>query len=456
MEIKKFGAIIFDSKTSPTSGWASFGDNGAPIQFIDQTELPSDVLWWSDCPYEAYHEHGRFSSNIRPSSYLCVTPKEIMAEWDINEKNIDPEACARVCGTVFNHAMRIVRGILKLTCPDRDVGSYFSEPTLAADMAGILPPFDYPQDDALEILKPNVAYSNISHTTVPWGPSLETIAVRRPRLDHAIRLLGSPAPVGPFEHIRGADLPPLADLIHLDRPVLAEIVVHRADPRYAPIFGWNVSGSRGVKVQRSWATHPELAALATFADIEIRSAFIGSSYSHLSSQLPEVVRSLIAEGSGSLSWSAGVAVDTLWRSATTGKSIKTGSKYRRAHTTWQGAWLKAYDKVEMFRLAMGLHQSGFRVANYGNGQVRCHMQKERYLELFLTAFQLGMVPAIVEVTQPVSPALLRQRTWGGDAETRGLAWKILTREAGDLWMMNRYPIASREDRAAMVEKVKAC
>lgn len=457
MEIKKFGAIIFDNIKNPTSGWASHGENGAPFHFIDQTELPSDVLWWSNCPYDVFHAHGRFASNIRPSSYLNVTTGEILAEWDINDSSVSADIYVRVCGTVFHHLMRIIRGLLKLTCPEKSSSDYFRGPQLAVDAADLLPGCEYPTGDAIDILRPGIAYSHLSYTTLPKDNGLVPMAVRRPRLDHAVRMLSAPAPVGPFVHVAGQDLPPLKDLINLDQPVMAEIIVHHGNPPYAPVFGWNVSASRGIKTQRTWAPHPELAVLASFADIEVRSAYIGTAYSHLSASLPDVVRGLIADGSGALSWSAGVAIDSLWRSATVGKSFQVSARqYRRAHTSWQGAWMRSYDKVEMFKKAMAFHLAGFRVSNYGGGLVRCLLPEERTLEYFLNAYQIGMVPAIVDVKQPVSTNLLRPRTWGGDPETRSLAWKILTRESGDLWMMDRYPIANREDRLAMNERIKAC
>jgi hypothetical protein len=459
MDYKKFGVIIFDDPKEPTSGWANDGSDKV-VRFIDQTELPSDILFLSNCTYDAYFSSGRrYLSNMRPSTYLDVTFADMLAEWGADVKKASDEWSARLCGAIFRDIMKMARGLLRRTCPDLSPHDYFLTSKLAQDMKVLLPAAEYPKDDTASILRTGIGYSGYTSTSVPIYRDALSIKVRRPRFDHTIDLLSTPIPNGPFSAFKGSSMGTAKDLVMLGRPVMAEVAVSSNDTGMSSIYGFGVVQSRGKRNQRAWVAHPELAAMNRFSHIDVKGVLLGTGYTALSRDLSDSIKMFLTDGGGNMSWSANILAETLWRAASVGYDSSApliGSMTVRPQTSWRGAWIKAADKVVTFQSALKLNNAGFRVTSYGSGWISCSVQPERIEEFVIAAFQNGLLPPMRDIERPISDRVLKNLKWGGHDSSYGYAVKILGKKDRDLWLMNRFPLISdTQERAEIIRRVTA-
>src|SRR3546814_19579766 len=94
--------------------------------------------------------------------------------------------------------------------------------------------------------------------------------------------------------------------------------------------------------------------------------------------MQDTTRDFLSDKFSDLSWSAGVVAETIWRAAALAEEKSKAGFLRdgeeRAHTSWQGAWLKAYDQSSMFANGMRLTELGYPVVSYGFGWVRIIVQ----------------------------------------------------------------------------------
>lgn len=453
MEYKKFGAIIFETPEDPGVGWASTGV-GDPKPFRDHTELPSDVLWWSNCSYDAFYRKGRlFASNLRPANYIDVSHLELCSEWGMQDNEMTPKATVVVSGTLFGHLMKMARGLIRIIRSDLPGSDYFVHNRLAQDLQVLLPAAEFPNDDAASILQSGIGFQNYTATTVNPTSGAQVIRIRRPRFDHAIDMLSTPVPIGPFKRFQGSKIGTAEDIARFSRPVIAEISVSHADPTLSPLFGFGVSMEKRKRVQRSWVPHPELAAMESFTSIQVKNAFLGDRYTTLSKDVADQIKAFLTDGGGNLSWSANILAETIWRAATVGMdtSEKVEKNKVRPQTSWRGAWIKAADKVVTFRHALRLHRAHFQVKTYGSGWISCLVPLERMKEFALTAYEAGLIMPVKNIPRSVTADVLRNHKWGGEPFSQIYAFNLMSKNTKGLWALNRFPlVSSNEERASLI------
>ena len=105
-----------------------------------------------------------------------------------------------------------------------------------------------------------------------------------------------------------------------------------------------------------------------FSEIDVKSIYMAEEYDLLGPQLPEPVKDFLTDKLAETSWSAGIVAETLWRAIPLAEDkTKPGAAVGgdRAHTSWQGAWLKGADKTSMFLSAMQLTEKGYSVVSHG-------------------------------------------------------------------------------------------
>lgn len=452
-----FGCVIFNDDDSLTSGWASIeGDTAFHVQ--DQTQLSNDVIWWSNASYESFYKAGRrgLISNLRPSNYLEVKPVDILQDWGLDPKNIGAAQFAQLAAALFSRIMRISRGLIKVINPDIHPDEIFIGRRLANDMKDLLPPAEFPDDDAASIAQSYVSFVPFTSTSVPSPAGGKRVVVRRPRIDHAIDILSSPVPNGPFIHKRGSQLPPLKELVNSPLPILAQVSLHKLSAEVSPLYGFGVTTSGAKKSPRSWVSHPELSTLEQFAEMDIRNAFIGSKYSVLSKEMNPLLQSFLTAPEAALSWSLGVVAETLWKAATVANSMpqfRPNNNDVRPQTSWRGIWIKAIDKLITMRYAMELHRAGFSVQMYNAGWISCSVQPSRMEEFTLAAWKSGLVPFLFDVPRPFVVSELARIPWGGDAGSRHWATMVMSKNSKPLWSLDQLPLLSQQEKAALIQSM---
>ena len=450
-----FGAVIFDDPDLAEGGWMSI-DGGPAVRIASQTALPTDTIFWSNLTFNAFFEaRGKIIPNIRGADYLPVKLKDMLKEWSADPAMIRPGDYVVMMSNVFRRVMGMAGGIsAELESP----APLFVNDKLAQDLRVVLPEAEFPRDDdeLNSVLRAGVGFSYTSLTTVRSRRDGVTMSVARPRLDHAIDILSSPVPNGPFIYRRGSTVPPARELARSSRPVMAEIRLHGVDPAIGSIYGFGLSPKRGAKVTRTWVAQPELAAMANWADIEVRGAIIGSNYGVLSQSILASLRKFLLSKQSSVSWSAGVLATTIWTAAAAGKPMtsRVANRDLVPQTSYRGAWLRGVDKVLTFGRAMAMHRAGFAVLSYNGGQVTCSVPPDRRDEFILAAWECGMTPSIFDVPRAFTEAGLASVAWGGDPNSRPMASLILQRKANVMWELDSMPLASEQERAEIVERIR--
>lgn len=406
---KRFGFVFFDDIKDPASGWASIaGQTAMRISSVD--DLSTGVIWWSNIDYSVFFFSTEIwrKSFLRHDRYLVVSPDRALAEWNNDPKRLTNDFKCIFLAQVFNRVMHSAFQLARRQIPTLTMEKLFGGQRLLDDLRVLMPEMDYPRADAAAIMKVDTAYAEFTKCTVRTPYDGENIILRRPRLLYAATMLQLPVPVGPFENMdrremRKAGGDDRAQFVReADKPFMVELTVERMDQNIAPIYGFsNASDKNKKKTTRSWVAHPEFLVLNEIAEMDIRSAWIGDSYKNLFEELDSNIHDFFNNPINDALWTSGIIAETLWRSMLLKESgDKVGRAAdgdERAGTSWEGAWIRAQDKVMMFAAAKQLTDRGYAVTSYGLGWVMCKVPREMKAEYLKDALSLGLVPAMSDI-----------------------------------------------------------
>lgn len=464
-ENRKFGVVLFDDDKDPATGWAAVaGSNKGAVRISGSNDLSTDTIWWTNISYDWFFRKTESwrSPWLRHDKYLVVSPTDVLREWGYDPKTVGADFMCKFSAEVFGRIMHISFKLLKESDPRVRMDTAFTGKTLREDLRCLLPEPEYPQGEAAAVMKSGQAWEEFTVTTARGIKGGKWVMLRKPRILYAMEMLQTPIPKGPFEFMSRGDIRSKTSdrvswVVSQDLPCMAEVSVLRMDGEVSPIYGFGNATDKDTRVQRSWVAHPEFIVLSKFAELDVKSVYIGHEYSRVMPDIPEPVREFLADKISEYSWSAGVVAETLWRAAALSEEKSKAGALRegedRAHTSWQGAWFKSADKSSMFLTSMKLTEMGYTVVSYGLGWVRCMVMEEDIPELINDGMTMGLLPQLVDVpegfyqeNQPVP--------WGGDKRSSMLAQFTLTRQKNLLWSMDKVPIIPYDKREEYLRKLK--
>lgn len=457
---RKYGVVLFDDESDPRGAWCAV--NGAAAKRIEgMNELSTDTLWLCNMSYQAFNQTTEAWRNpwLRGDGYLVVKFKDILAEWGLDPATTPPNYTATFCSTVFGRIMNLAFRLAR-ECDDKvRPSTFFSGGTLREDLRRLLPRAEFPRGEAATVLRTGHSYAEFTVTAVRGIKGAKQLMLRRPRMAHALDMLATPVPKGEFEFRSRSDLRQLSPdrvawIREATRPCMVELSVERMDADVAPIYGFGNATDKDKKVARSWVAHPEFLAMASFSDIEVKSAWVGKTYSQTNLEMAEPVRRFLSERNAETSWCAGIVAETLWRAACLGeeKGRNQAPLEERPQTSWRGAWIRAADKTAMFMTAMQLTERGYNVASYGLGWVAVRATEDQIADLLPDALTLGLIPKLNDI--PVGMFDTKARIpWGGDKQAQILAHLLMTRQKNLLWNLDKLPLYERSQQGEMLKKI---
>lgn len=452
---QKFGVILFDDDINPTDGWSSREGERAR-RVANMHELPTDTIWWTNLSYDRMRQSkAGINPWLRQDAYLVVKPRDALAEWGHNPNDTAPDSAAEFLAQVFSRVMNLALNLLGECIPNARPEQFLAGKTLRNDLSRLLPKADFPTDEAAVILRPGQAYAEYTTTTLRSPRGSRRVALRRPRMSHAMEMLTTPVPVGPFEvlgaqRLGDTNAERLAFVRNTDRPCMVEIVVNSMDGDIAPVYGFGNSMDKDKIIRRSWVTHPEALTMMTFADIEVRSVYLGARYKMLNLDLPEPVTAFLSSPFSDTSWAAGVVAETLWRAAAIMPDIgKQEPGAERPMSTWQGAWLKAADKTSTFGIALTLTRQGWSAGGYGMGACMSSVTEDQLEEMIRDGLSIGVMPRLFDIPSKMFAGGKRVG-WGGDKKCAMLAQMTMTTDKSMLWNLDRIPLYDSSERQAML------
>jgi len=462
---RRFGVVLFDDDKDPGPGWSfAVGDREAR-RVSGPDELSTGVIWWSNVNYEFFFRKTEIwrKSWLRHDKYLVVSHADVLREWNYDPKTVSPDFVCQFVATLFDRVMRLAFQLLRESNPRVRMDEAFTGQTLRHDLRKILPEPEYPKSEAASIMKAGQAFEEFTATGMRQVRDSRLVTLRKPRMLYATEMLQTLVPHGPFEfmsrrEIRERNADRVAFVRDSEQPCMAEITVERMAPEIAPIYGFGNSASKDKRSIRSWVSHPEFIVLQRLAEIDVKSVYIGREYGSLMNDLSDHVKEFLTDKQYDGSWSAGIIAETIWRSATLKEerskvgTLREGEDW--AETSWQGAWIKAADKVSMFLTALDLAKMDYPVLSYGLGWVRCAVPEESMKDFINDGLSLGLVPNMIDVPDGLYE---RERPvgWGGDQRSKILAQFTSTKYHNMLWNLDRVPTLPRDQRKRFLADLAA-
>lgn len=459
----KFGMVIFDDEKNPASGWASSeGEEAKRIEGVHQ--LATGTYWWTNCNYTSFFRDSEIGRNpwMKHDSYLTVTPKNMLKEWDYDLVATPPNEQTQFCSTMFSRIMNMAYMVAKQCRPELSMKNFFkdSSRSLRDDFRDFLPDAEYPKGEAASIMQNGQAFSEFTRTGTRGMKGAKSFKLIRPRMVHAMDMLTTPIPKGDFAYKNRNDLRKMSSdrvamVLNENHPVMAEITVDEMNGDIAPIYAFGSSVDKDKRVPRSWVPHSEFIAMSSFSELNVVSAFFGKEYGTIGQDMHEQMISFLQQKYGNMSWSAGVIAETIWRAASLAQEktrVKKDSD--RPMTSWRGAWLKSADKTVMFMHAMKLTDSGYNVMSYGLGWVMCMIQDDQRNDLIQDGLEIGLVPPMFEIPDNLyDKNSVRGVQWGGEKNTFPKVALELMKDKETLMEFDRIPLYEenrRDDIAASI------
>jgi len=448
---ERFGYVHFDFLDLPREGWLAIHGEEAR-RFRSPADIPSDGIFWCNLDWQHFHRGSSLGrmGHLRHASYLPIRPGDALAEFGLDADLLGPEETARYLALMFGGVMAWSSRLLAAAAPELPDERHFTRDSLRDDLLPIFPSPEFPRGDEVHALLEGHSYHNVSSTLAPYRKEALKIIVRRPRLRHALDILASPSPTGPYRFLSSEDLGTVDDVVENERPALGKLRLKEPSDAVFELYGFSNTISRAKRAVRSWAAHPEMDALRRMAEVELEGAWVGKGYRPLGSVLPEAVDPLLNGRLLRVSWSVGVACEAMWRAvlAPPPKPRGAGQSARIGDISWQGLWARAADKLILFPLVRSLAEKGYDVSSYGFGWILCYVDEPRLDEFLDDAAGFGLIPRIADI-----PKARGDVPWGGAKLDLPLAKLIYGKEIDRLVSLDRIAAYAPEEHGDIVTRV---
>ena len=256
---------------------------------------------------------------------------------------------------------------------------------MSQDIVKMLPKAPAPAASARDHLVRALTQSHQQDSVPDWPhttfePESVFVTLRYNRLNYANALLNCPVPKGQaWTYEKDVKDSPETLEYCMQHPSLvkASVEFDNVSSEHAALVAFGQAGARR-NLMRQWISQPELVWLRRFARITITSAWVDhSGYTKVAAaaRLPEL---FTVHPEACLSYSAGlIAANHLEAIA----SCQWSKKYKIDESNVWATWIRAYDRANMFALALKAHEAGFHVERYGSGSLKLRVSPEQLDQL---------------------------------------------------------------------------
>lgn len=427
----RYGVVIFDNGQPGGPGWSCIAGE-TPERIDSQVGLPTDVLWWSNAEYRDFRAGGLSQNGwFRHAGFTRIQMRQALSEWGAQKD--PPDAVAAMLATLFGRIMGCARLALEAASDSgRNLGrnegaasrlaggDCFRAPALAGDLSRLFPTPDQPRGDIELAVQQSVqVYTKTQVRGVRDGV---LIPLRRPRVPYALTMVTCAVPEGSWQFVGPERMPQSgrhAWLSGQGRPYFARVHVSGGEDDALALFAFG-SGAQdrgGGSVRRGWASGLEVDELARYASVEIDGAWLGETFAPLPTSLPTDLAARLVSPLALSSWSAGVFAENWWLGAL--QPVRNRQQKDGNCPSFRAAWLRAHDRVEMFRSVLPLHRLGYAVTGYGVGTATVSSAADEVRQLAADAYEAGlMVPLSIDEARSDVWQQLGPGTWGGIAESQ--------------------------------------
>lgn len=376
----KLGCVIFDDPRLHQTGWKAIGEEAAcRINFQGTGSLPSDTIWITNMGYEVSAQSGLLSNyRFQKSDYLredLLRMAERHGIWDSRE-------AAEYGAKVFTRALRAMQTLLG--CEANYVPRFYLKAGFREHLWGKDPCLP---KDIVKIVEEAISY-NCNCERNAFTPRGEDVIgyFKVPPREHCLNVLQVSLPLGDISEISKNTLPvkgtPRQDildwLLNQQAPGFFRVTCCNFDDNFNRLINYGVSPSAS---KRQWVSSPELAWLASFADVTIHQAYIAQSSAMLTEaikmveQMPEI---------SELSISMGILYENIWSGMSTKLPERMCPGDKKSVNPFT-PFIRAQDRISLFPKAFTMNQLGFDVLGYATGTIRVSLKDKEPHEIFTAA-----------------------------------------------------------------------
>lgn len=413
MQAISVGVVCFDNKTDPRSGLASLA-GGEPTRITCVGDLDTASVWISNLEFEDLLT-SRLIDNprLRGSDFFRMKLDRLALEFGVDLvsnlhegiKDISAAASRIVNYTAVTYGVTQLQRTLKETIQKvvlKDVPLQHQTPAVA---------------DAIKnaFLANQRCYGKLRDGI--------SIPLRFNRTWYCRQLLSMPVPTGQWR-LTGVKFPIVNKVNCRFGPgsVVYEFLLNLCgqNPFLARISSKSTSASVDRLIdfvdnreQRDWVPGHEAVNIAHYSDVTVHELLVCDDYVVLGED--QRFRFPHSHISDDLSLSSGILAENHWVSlASIVKVDGFGGKPRSVHTA-AASWLRAWDRLYCFKVAMEMQKHGYFVSSYGVGTVNIHCESspDKIRALITTASQLGLAPPLGIIQMSKFDAALERRLNGG-------------------------------------------
>lgn len=384
-------------------GWWSVGGEDAQ-RFESWRELPDRVIWWTNLSRPEAWSLGRWST-FKEGSLFGPDWPALMTESGHGASDEAVAGAVKAWSETFARCAEWLSDWASRHDPSRPWD--WGEGTLADALAPRLGWVPTAPEEPQPILQ--AAYAEGVDQEVPSNLLVgrRRVVLAFPRVEHARRQWGTRFPAGAWREIAGwphAREDRMAWLRAQDMPLLvrAHIRAWRPGQEQPGILWLGLRGRRfpAAEMEPLWLTGEEAILLGTFADLDIDEGFVAQGWERLAVPPGWAMGSddpLVA-----LSWSQALLADSAWRAAAS--PTRDPQRRRRAWFTGRSVWWRAADRARCFQAAWGLHQQGWAVLSFGQGQVTLLIDPDEDVARLADAIARAglLMPSLVARMAPVT------------------------------------------------------
>lgn len=379
----KAGACFFRRDASgrvPTFSSLQAGDawysvsGGTAQQLLTMSELRTDVLWISNLSQHEIDLLQLDTVRLRPSTWLRTSIQQLVGEIGAGD-------LADECSTATAAMSRIAQHVADAT---EHYGVTPVSSMLAQDFAKAFPgPRLDIADDVGMVIDSIAGHVAVAVKREPCiDPVHGTVLLRSNRLDYAAHLLNQLVPQwGQWEPaftLTGATAETWLEGLAV--PFMVRCSVSSAQRSVAQLLPWIC----GADPQREWVTDIEWFELRKHATVRVHEVM-----TYDREPLPLAHKNHLPKGVfAALSITNCLMAEQL----VGGVLLKQLSPQGRCGFTTQAAWLRAVDRIEMFKVALELSKEDISVARYGNGNILAEYRSSGLGRLIDVASDLGLMP----------------------------------------------------------------
>ena len=385
---QQFGVVIFDDAEHPAFGWASLAGS-KPRRIKHLADLESDGIFIANLNWQQIRNiNASREPRIRASNFFREDLSLIAQDLDLPIIE-DPASCLHKVSEFFDRCIRIaydiygfkrVSGTLKETIYECLFPS--GEPTT----------FGTPKiDEAFD-----EAYLAIQKCYVNSHSGTRNAKLRFSRSVFANLLNQFPIPVGPWSIYQGKL--PVNDtdyskgeesntykFLHefgSQKPALCLVSVRNIETSCADLLGFTNGKDR-----RNWIPIHEAAFLSSIAEVKVKKIIQGTRYQNYEDvsfgwQEQSVV--------GDVSYSLGLVAESHIA------AISSGTRRKQGGTSYspRAVFLKAWDRIMLFKVAYALYRNDIVVSSYAMGAVNVSIQDHQLEFVSQEALKLGLTPPL--------------------------------------------------------------